>query len=59
MEQLLGYLRDFIAAELGVAILFGVNMSDDQVAGILLVVTTGAAFGTYAYGAWKRRGAAQ
>lgn len=55
MEQLTGYLRDFIAAALGLAILFGVSISDDQVAGILLFSTTALAFGTYAYAAWKRR----
>lgn len=44
----LGLVRDFVAAVLGLAILFGVGWSDEQVAGILLVVSTALALGTYA-----------
>lgn len=43
----LGYLRDFVAAIIGLLILFGVEISDQQMAGLLLVVATGGAFGTY------------
>ena len=46
---LLGYLRDLVAAVLGLAILFGADFSDEQIAGILLVLTTAVAFGTYVY----------
>jgi len=43
----LGLVRDFIAAALGLAILFGADFSDEQVAGILLFVSTGLALGSY------------
>lgn len=49
METALGLIRDFVAAVLGLAILFGATLSDDQLAGILLVVTTGGALGAYVY----------
>jgi uncharacterized membrane protein YoaK (UPF0700 family) len=49
METFVGLLRDFVAAALGLAILFGANFSDDQVAGILLFVTTVVALGTWLY----------
>lgn len=45
----IGLLRDAIAATLGLLILFGVELSDAQIAGILLVVTTFAALGTWLY----------
>lgn len=47
VTTILGLARDFIAAGLGLAILFGVTISDDQIAGILLVVTTGVALASY------------
>lgn len=43
MTTLLGLLRDFWAALVGLAVLFGAGWTDTQVAGILLVATTGAA----------------
>ncbi len=49
VKTAIGLLRDFIAAVLGLLILFGVDLTDEQVAGLLLVVTTGAALGTYIY----------
>lgn len=55
METAIGLLRDFIAATLGLLILFGVDFSDDQLAGILLVVSTGLALGTFAYKNWQAR----
>lgn len=58
MKTAIGLFRDFVAAILGLLILFGVSLTDAQVAGLLLVVTTGAALGTYLYGAWKARTAA-
>lgn len=45
----LGLLRDVVAASLALAILFGLKLSDDQIAGILLLVTTLGAFGTWVY----------
>lgn len=36
----LGLLRDVIAAGLALAIFFNLNISDEQVAGVLLFVTT-------------------
>lgn len=47
METFLGLLRDFVSAALGLAILFGAGFSDDQIGGILLVVTTVAALGAF------------
>ena len=49
METGLGLLRDVVAAALALAILFNLDISDEQVAGILLLVTTVGAFGTWAY----------
>lgn len=57
MKTAIGLVRDFVAAVLGLLILFGVNLTDAQIAGLLLVVTTGAALGTFLYGQWKGRGA--
>lgn len=45
----LGLLRDVVAAALALAILFGLDLSDDQIAGILLLVTTVGAFGTWVF----------
>lgn len=46
---LIGLLRDFVAACIGLLILFGVDITQDQVAGILLVLTTGSALGAWLY----------
>jgi hypothetical protein len=51
----LGLLRDLVAAVIGLLILFGVGLSDDQVAGILLVVSTAGALGAWLYLAWSRK----
>lgn len=48
----LGLLRDFAASVIGLGLLFGV-IDAHEAAGILLVVTTGAAFGVWAYQARK------
>lgn len=58
MTTALGLLRDVIAAGLGLAILFNVAISDDQIAGILLLVTTVGALAAYIVqqrkaGGWK------
>jgi hypothetical protein len=45
----IGLARDFVSAGLGLAILFGLNLTSDQIAGILLVVTTAGALGAHAY----------
>lgn len=45
--DVIGYIRDLVAAIVGLAILFGVNWTDQQSAGILLVVTTGGALVSY------------
>ena len=45
--DVIGYIRDLAAAVIGLAILFGANFSNDQVAGILLVVTTAGALVSY------------
>lgn len=50
LDVALGLFRDFVVAVIGLGILFGVNVSQEQIAGILLVVTTAAALGTWA---WK------
>lgn len=54
---LIGLLRDVIAAVLGLAILFGAGFSDEQIAGVLLVVTTVAAFGTFVWTHRRHTGA--
>lgn len=51
---LIGLIRDAVAAVIGLAILFGVNWSDDQVAGILLVVTTVGALVSWLYAQHKK-----
>ena len=53
MEDFLGFVRDFIAAGLGLAILFGASFSDEQVAGILLFVSTAIALGAYLWGRYR------
>jgi molybdopterin biosynthesis enzyme MoaB len=40
-NELLGYIKDFATALIGLAVLFGLNLSPQQIAAILLVVTTG------------------
>lgn len=55
LPLLTGLVRDFVVAALGVLILAGASISDDLVAGILLLVTTGLALGTYGYQAYKAR----
>jgi hypothetical protein len=57
VKTAIGLFRDFIAAVLGLLILFGVDLTDEQIAGLLLVVTTGAAFGTYVYDVVQSHGA--
>jgi hypothetical protein len=50
---LIGLVRDVIAAALGLAILFNLNISDEQIAGVLLLVTTIGALATWAYNVWR------
>jgi hypothetical protein len=45
----IGLLRDATAATLGLLILFGVDLTDAQISGVLLVVTTFAALGTWLF----------
>lgn len=54
MTTLIGLVRDFIAATLGLAIVFGVSLSDEQEAGILLVASTGLALGTFVYKSYRQ-----
>jgi hypothetical protein len=49
----IGLARDFVSAGLGLAILFGLNLTSDQIAGILLVVTTAGALGAHTYNMLK------
>lgn len=54
METAVGLARDLIVAIIGLLILFDLaSWTDEQVAGILLVFSTAAAFGTWAYKSWK------
>lgn len=46
---LIGLLRDFVAAALAVALLFGITITQEQIGGILLLVVTGGALATYVY----------
>lgn len=50
---LIGLIRDVIAAALALAILFNLDISDEQIAGILLLVTTVGALATWAYNVWR------
>lgn len=52
-SDLLGYLRDFVVAVIGVCVLFGLSISNQQIAGILLVLSTGFALGSYLYTRYK------
>jgi hypothetical protein len=47
MSTGVGLLRDLVAAVIGLLIAFGVEVSDEQAAGILLVLVTAAALGTW------------
>ncbi len=42
-NERLGYIKDFVTAVLGAAVLFGVGLTPEQIGGILLVVATGGA----------------
>jgi hypothetical protein len=53
METALGLVRDFVAARLGLALLFGASFTDEQIAGILLVVSTGLALGAWGWKAYR------
>jgi MFS-type transporter involved in bile tolerance (Atg22 family) len=57
-STIIGLIRDAVAAVIGLAILFGVNWSDEQTAGILLVVTTVGALGAYLWAQYRRSTAA-
>lgn len=51
-EQLtlgLGLFRDIFAAGLALAILFNVDITEDQVAGVLLLITTIGAFASWIF----------
>lgn len=48
----IGLVRDVVAAALALAILFNLNISDEQVAGVLLLVTTVGALASWLYTAW-------
>lgn len=48
-QTLLGYIRDFVVAVIALLIIFGVEISEDAIAGILLLVTTAFALGSYIY----------
>lgn len=49
----IGLVRDVVVAAIGLAILFGANFTDEQVAGILLLITTVGALGSWLY-AWNQ-----
>jgi hypothetical protein len=53
VQVITGLLRDFIVAVVGVMILVGVNISDSLLAGLLVVLSTGVALGTYIYNEYK------
>jgi hypothetical protein len=49
MTTFLGLVRDFAAALIAVAMLFGVGITNEQAGGILLAVTTALALGAWIY----------
>lgn len=55
METFTGLLRDLIVAVVGLLIVFDVAISEEMLAGILLVVSTALALGTFAFTAYRRR----
>ena len=52
-----GYITSFVSAVLSLLVLFGVDLSPDQIAGILLVLTTGSAL-AFAFNTAKGKPAA-
>jgi threonine/homoserine/homoserine lactone efflux protein len=42
-NELLGYIKDFATSVLALAVLFGLALTDEQIAAILLVLTTAGA----------------
>jgi uncharacterized membrane protein YccC len=42
-NDILGYVTTFVGAVLALLVLFGVDLSEDQIAAILLVISSGAA----------------
>lgn len=50
---LVGLVRDFVAALVGLAILFNAPITEDQKTGITLVVLTALALGTWVYRSFR------
>ena len=57
-ETGLGLLRDLVVAVIGVIALFGLDISNEQTGGILLLVSVAGAFGVWAFKAYKANKAA-
>lgn len=49
MTTFLGLLRDLVVAVLGVALLFGISVTQEQTGAILALVAVAAALGKWAY----------
>jgi hypothetical protein len=58
METALGLIRDFLVAAFGVALLFGVSVTQEQIGAIITLVSVAVALGTYAYNRYQARGGA-
>jgi hypothetical protein len=52
-ETGLGLLRDLVVAIIGLIALFGVDISNEQTGGILLLVATAGAFGVWAFNSYQ------
>ena len=52
-ETGLGLLRDLVVAVIGVIALFGIDISNEQTGGILLLVSVAGAFSVWAYKAYQ------
>lgn len=53
-STLLGLIRDVVVAIIGILILAGADISNDMIAGILLLVSTVFALGSWIYAQYKQ-----
>lgn len=59
MEKITGLIRDFVVAVAAVLVMAGIitdEFAQRITSGIVLLIVTGLALGTYAYNTWQHRG---
>jgi hypothetical protein len=54
VTDFLGYLRDLIMAAFGLAVLFGVTFTDQQITGVVVFATALVTFVAYTYQRWTK-----